>query len=128
MKSSSPRSALTGVPSGARIEAGTPKKARKYSEAVSKSIILRESTPRYWHDGPYGEARSTDPFVARARRPDVLHRHRQGDRPVDLRRAAAGPPSGAARSDQGLYGGVRFRRAGPDGHGVRGDQAIRSQP
>src|SRR5688500_7050400 len=33
--SSRPRTALTGVPSGARTESGTPKKARKYSEAVS---------------------------------------------------------------------------------------------
>ena len=40
MKSSSPRTALTGVPSGAVIESGTPKKARKYSEAVSSSINL----------------------------------------------------------------------------------------
>ena len=35
MKSSSPRTALTGVPSGAVTLSGTPKKARKYSEAVS---------------------------------------------------------------------------------------------
>ena len=35
--SSSPRTALTGVPSGAVIS-GTPKKARKYIEAVSRSI------------------------------------------------------------------------------------------
>nr|WP_278249528.1 Lrp/AsnC family transcriptional regulator [Nocardioides sp. IC4_145] len=37
MKSSSPRTAFTGVPSGALIS-GTPKKARKYIEAVSRSI------------------------------------------------------------------------------------------
>src|SRR6478609_2204606 len=37
MKSSSPRTALTGVPSGALIS-GTPKNARKYIEAVSRSI------------------------------------------------------------------------------------------
>ncbi|EPJ40492.1 putative 5'-3' exonuclease [Streptomyces afghaniensis 772] len=38
MKSSSPRTAFTGVPSGAFTESGTPKKARKYREAVSRSI------------------------------------------------------------------------------------------
>ena len=38
MKSSSPRTALTGVPSGAVTLSGTPKKARKYSDAVSRSI------------------------------------------------------------------------------------------
>ena len=38
MKSSRPRTALTGVPSGAFIDSGTPKKARKYSDAVSSSI------------------------------------------------------------------------------------------
>ena len=38
MKSSSPRTALTGVPSGGQHLSGTPKKARKYSEAVSRSI------------------------------------------------------------------------------------------
>src|SRR5215472_2467939 len=36
--SSIPRTALTGVPSGAVSVCGTPKKARKYSEAVSSSI------------------------------------------------------------------------------------------
>src|SRR5580704_4156790 len=36
--SSSPRTALTGVPSGARTVSGTPKNARKYSEAESSSI------------------------------------------------------------------------------------------
>lgn len=50
MKSNSPRIALTGVPSGARNEAGTPKYARKYSEAVSSSIKRGESTLEYWHD------------------------------------------------------------------------------
>jgi hypothetical protein len=35
--SSRPRTAFTGVPSGAVIS-GTPKKARKYMEAVSRSI------------------------------------------------------------------------------------------
>jgi hypothetical protein len=40
MKSSSPRTALTGVPSGALIS-GTPKKARKYIEAESRSISRR---------------------------------------------------------------------------------------
>src|SRR5258706_8643147 len=34
----SPRTALTGVPSGAFTDSGTPKKARKYSEGVSSSI------------------------------------------------------------------------------------------
>ena len=38
MKSSSPRTALTGVPSGAGTVSGTPKKARKYSDGVSSSI------------------------------------------------------------------------------------------
>ena len=38
--SSSPRTALTGVPSGARTESGTPKNARKYSEALSSSSSL----------------------------------------------------------------------------------------
>ena len=33
-----PRTALTGVPSGAVIESGTPKNARKYSEGVSRTI------------------------------------------------------------------------------------------
>ena len=35
--SSSPRTAFTGVPSGAFTESGTPKYARKYSDAVSSS-------------------------------------------------------------------------------------------
>ena len=39
--SRSPRTALTGVPSGAAIS-GTPKKARKYMEAVSRSISRPE--------------------------------------------------------------------------------------
>jgi hypothetical protein len=38
--SRNPRTALTGVPSGARTESGTPKNARKYSEAESSSISL----------------------------------------------------------------------------------------
>ena len=46
MKSSSPRTALTGVPSGALMLSGTPKKARKYSEAVSSSMSLRASATR----------------------------------------------------------------------------------
>jgi hypothetical protein len=29
---------LTGVPSGAVIESGTPKKARKYSDGVSRTM------------------------------------------------------------------------------------------
>ena len=37
MKSMKPRTALTGVPSGAVIS-GTPKKARKYIDAESRSI------------------------------------------------------------------------------------------
>ena len=44
MNSSSPRTALTGIPFGATTLSGTPKKARKYSEAVSSSIS-REVTP-----------------------------------------------------------------------------------
>ena len=44
MNSSSPRTALTGIPFGATTLSGTPKKARKYSEAVSSSIS-REFTP-----------------------------------------------------------------------------------
>src|SRR5580704_2884059 len=36
--SSSPRTALTGVPSGAWTVSGTPKNARKYSEAVSSNM------------------------------------------------------------------------------------------
>jgi hypothetical protein len=38
MKSSRPRTALTGLPSAAVIDSGTPKKARKYNEAESRSI------------------------------------------------------------------------------------------
>ena len=37
MKSSNPRTALTGVPSGAVTDSGIPKNARKYSDAVSSS-------------------------------------------------------------------------------------------
>ena len=36
--SSSPRTAFTGVPSGALKLSGTPWKARKYNDAVSSSI------------------------------------------------------------------------------------------
>lgn len=50
MKSSSPRTAFTGVPSGDRSESGIPKKARKYNDAVSKRRSLGVSTHRYWHD------------------------------------------------------------------------------
>jgi hypothetical protein len=38
MKSSSPRTAFTGVPSLPNTVAGMPKNARKYSDAVSSSI------------------------------------------------------------------------------------------
>src|SRR5690606_18293006 len=41
--SSSPRTAFTGMPSGAVIDSGTPKKARKYSDGVSRSI-----SPAMW--------------------------------------------------------------------------------
>ena len=40
--SSSPRTALTGVPSGAFTESGTPKYARKYSDAVSSRSSFSE--------------------------------------------------------------------------------------
>ena len=78
--SSSPRTALTGVPSGALTESGTPKNARKYSDAVSSSrsfsvvghdaIVARRRAeaasfvaPRAWgmtaeHSGPPPEARA----------------------------------------------------------------------
>src|SRR3954452_15202093 len=101
MKSSSPRTALTGVPSGPRNESGTPKYARKYKEAVSKSIILRERTPEYWYDSPHGEARPSYSLPPGARRPDVVYRHRQGDRPVHISCAATGSAPGATRCDQG---------------------------
>src|SRR4029453_18686928 len=103
MKSSKPRSAFTALPSGPRIESGTPKKARKYNEAVSKSIILRERTPEYWHDSPHGEARPSYSLAPRARRPDVLYGHRQGDRPVHIGCPATGSSPGAAWRDQGLH-------------------------
>ena len=47
--------------------------------------------------------RPPDPRAARGRRPDVLHRPRQGDRPVHVRRAPAGQAARAARPDPG-YG------------------------
>ena len=43
MKSSRPRTALIGEPSGAVIVSGTPKKARKYSDGVSSSSSLPAS-------------------------------------------------------------------------------------
>src|SRR6202040_1461638 len=55
--SSSPRTALTGVPSGARTVSGTPKNARKYSEAVSSNIS--EPTLPSCHGGPAGQDNST---------------------------------------------------------------------
>jgi hypothetical protein len=46
MKSSSPLTALTGVPSGAVIDSGTPKNARKYRLAASSNIRrLTENEP-----------------------------------------------------------------------------------
>ena len=41
-----PRTALTGVPSGAVNESGTPKNARKYSEAESSRSSLRVEATR----------------------------------------------------------------------------------
>src|SRR6516162_7634115 len=55
--SSSPRTALTGVPSGARTVSGTPKNARKYSEAVSSS--MSEPTLPSLHDGQAAQDNST---------------------------------------------------------------------
>src|SRR4051812_3114824 len=99
MKSMNPRTALTGVPSSAVIS-GTPKKARKYIEAESRSINLgpdlvttascqsvRLRCPRdvLHHRGH----RPADPPAAGGRRPDVLHRPREGDRAVHLGGAPA---------------------------------------
>src|SRR5690606_33636152 len=46
--------AFTGVPSGAVIDSGTPKKARKYSDGVSSSIrrLMRLMLPRSRDGGP----------------------------------------------------------------------------
>lgn len=56
-----PRTAFTGVPSGAFTDSGTPKKARKYSDGVSSSI-----SPPMTHMLPRGSdaaplRRSCDP-------------------------------------------------------------------
>src|SRR5260370_3959174 len=55
--SSSPRTALTGVPSGARTVSGTPKNARKYSEAESSNIS--EPTLPSCHAGQAAQENST---------------------------------------------------------------------
>src|SRR5580704_13889467 len=55
--SSSPRTALTGVPSGARTVSGTPKNARKYSEAESSNIS--EPTLPSCHAGQAAQDNST---------------------------------------------------------------------
>src|SRR5271154_1587072 len=55
--SSSPRTALTGVPSGARTVSGTPKNARKYNEALSSSIS--EPTLSSCHAGQEAQDNST---------------------------------------------------------------------
>src|SRR5215212_6381982 len=128
MKSSSPRKALTGVPSAARKVSGTPKNARKYNEAVSRSMTLRSPTTESWHDSALGEAGPPHPRAVSAGWPDVLHRHRQGDRPFHFSGSAAGTASGATWCDQGLSGRTRGRRAWLDGDRLRGDQAVRSEP
>src|SRR5580700_1842184 len=56
--SSSPRTALTGVPSGARTVSGTPKNARKYNEALSSSIS--EPTLSSCHAGQRGSGQQHD--------------------------------------------------------------------
>jgi hypothetical protein len=43
--SRNPRTALTGVPSGDVIVLGTPKNARKYSDAESRSISRSATRP-----------------------------------------------------------------------------------
>src|SRR5262249_41792023 len=108
MKSMKPRTALTGVPSSALIS-GTPKKGRKYIEAESSSIrwgpdlvtaASCQSLPlRCPRDDlrPRGH-RPADPSAARRRRPDVLHRPREGDRAVHLGGAPAGQAARAARA------------------------------
>ncbi|GAB3957744.1 hypothetical protein GCM10028832_15210 [Streptomyces sparsus] len=58
---------MTGVPSGARTDSGTPKYARKYRDAVSRSISLGPwvvvTTPMMPYGRPYGP-----PGVVRSRR------------------------------------------------------------
>src|SRR5215217_5426511 len=129
MKSSNPRKALTGVPSAARKLSGTPKNARKYNEAVSRSMILRSPTGESWHDSAHGEARPPHPRAASAGWPDVLHRHRQGDRAIHFSGSAAGTAPRATWRDQGLSGNTRGRRAWLDGDRLRGDKPFDpSQP
>ena len=56
MKSRNPRTALTGVPSGA-VSSGTPKNARKYSDAESRQHqqllgdAIRSSRATPWSSG-----------------------------------------------------------------------------
>ena len=113
MMSSNPRTALTGVPSAALHLSGTPKNARKYSEAESSSIrrsVTREPATCHarrsrgvWRrerrqvediDRKIVELLATDGRMS-------LHRPRQGHRPVHVGRAPAREAAGAARHHQG---------------------------
>src|SRR5690349_17143669 len=131
MKSSSPRTALTGLPSGDRTESGTPKNARKYKEAVSSSIS-RESEVTMgilaWLGFGHGGHRPPHPGAARGRRTDVVHRPGQGDRPVHVRRAPASTAARGARPDPRLRRDGGPRRAGAAGDRVHLDPADRPVP
>ena len=113
---------------GASIS-GTPKKARKYIEAVSRSIRagccwsraaschgVATRLAAVTRHRPGGD-RPQDPGAAGGRRPDVLHRPRQGDRPLHLRGAPAREAARAARPDPRLRrdGQPRRDRAAADG-------------
>ena len=65
--------------------------------------------------------RPEDPRAARRRRPDVLHRPRQGDRAVDVGGAPAGQAAGVARPDPGVRRDGRPRAARPAAHRVHLD-------
>src|SRR5699024_103204 len=85
MESSSPRTALMGVPSGAVIDSGTPKNARKYRLAVSSSMrrVTGGSLPRTTDMRHRG--RMTD----RPRRIASMISHAYADRMHQARAAAA---------------------------------------
>ena len=103
MKSSSPRTALTGVPSGARMVSGTPKNARKYSEGVSSSSsfsVVGRSRAEACQTGPTdrraGRWLRLAGMTPRAVSPDRLSHAPQGGRRRRARRPAAHPRPGPA--------------------------------
>ena len=72
-----------------------------------------------------GRPRPPHPDAAGRRRPDVVHRPRQGHRPVHLGGAPAGQAAGAARPDHGVRRHDRPRPARPAADRVHLDPADR---